>query len=62
MLSLRERLGWLRGVVKSEMGLVYTTLGTTGSSFLGGLFWLVLASLLDVESYGLVNYFIAYRR
>jgi O-antigen/teichoic acid export membrane protein len=59
MLSLRERLGWLRGVVKSEMGLVYTTLGTTGSSFLGGLFWLVLASFLDVESYGLVNYFIA---
>jgi O-antigen/teichoic acid export membrane protein len=59
MLHLRERVGWLRGVVKSEMGLVYTTLGTTGSSFLGGFFWLVLASLLDVESYGLVNYFIA---
>jgi O-antigen/teichoic acid export membrane protein len=59
MLNLRERVGWLRGVVKAEMGLVYTTLGTTGSSFLGGLFWLVLASLLDVESYGLVNYFIA---
>ena len=59
MLNLSERVRWLRGVVKSEMGLVYTTLGTTGSSFLGGLFWLVLASLLDVESYGLVNYFIA---
>ena len=59
MLNLRQGIGWLRGVVKSEMGLVYTTLGTTGSSFLGGLFWLVLASFLDVESYGLVNYFIA---
>ena len=59
MLNLRERIGWLRGVIKSEIGLVYTTLGNMGSSFLGGLFWLVLASLLEVESYGLVNYYIA---
>ena len=30
-----------------------------GASILGGIFWFVLASLLDVESYGLVNYYIA---
>lgn len=52
-------LSQLRGMLSSEVGLVYTTLGTMGSSLLGGLFWLVLASLLDVESYGLTNYYIA---
>jgi O-antigen/teichoic acid export membrane protein len=59
VLNLRSRIGWLRGIIRTEMGLVYTTVGNTGSSFLGGLFWLVLASLLQVESYGLVNYYIA---
>ena len=59
MLNLSEKVGWIRGIIKREMGLVYTTLGNMGSSLLGGLFWLVLASLLEVESYGLVNYYIA---
>lgn len=59
MLNLSEKVGWIRGIIKGEMGLVYTTLGNMGSSLLGGLFWLVLASLLEVESYGLVNYYIA---
>ena len=59
VLNLRSRIGWLRGIIRTEMGLVYTTVGNMGSSFLGGLFWLVLASLLAVESYGLVNYYIA---
>lgn len=48
-----------RGFIKSETGLIFTTLGNLGSSLLGGVFWLVLASLLDVESYGLTNYYIA---
>jgi O-antigen/teichoic acid export membrane protein len=59
VLNLSEKVGWIRGIIKGEMGLVYTTLGNMGSSLLGGLFWLVLASLLEVESYGLVNYYIA---
>ena len=49
----------IRGFLKTETGLIYTTLGNFGSSLLGGVFWLILASLLDVESYGLTNYYIA---
>lgn len=30
-----------------------------GASLLGGLFWLILASILNVENYGLANYYIA---
>jgi O-antigen/teichoic acid export membrane protein len=45
--------------LKTEMGLVYTTIGNTGSSLLGGIFWLLLASLLSVEGYGLTNYYIS---
>jgi len=50
---------WLRQLIKEDMGLIYTTLGSTGSSFLGAFFWLILASILQVENYGLVNYYIA---
>jgi O-antigen/teichoic acid export membrane protein len=59
MVHFGEKVVWIRGFIKAEMGLVFTTLGTMVSSFLGGLFWFVLASLLDVESYGLTNYYIA---
>ena len=50
---------WVKSFLKTEMGLVYTTIGNIGSSLLGGIFWLLLASLLSVESYGLINYYIA---
>ncbi len=59
MKNILSGVAWVRGFLKTERGLIYTTLGTTGASVLGGAFWLVLASLLDVESYGLVNYYIA---
>lgn len=59
MIGLKAFFRALRDFRKTESGLVYTTLGTMGASLLGGLFWLVLASLLDVESYGLTNYYIA---
>ncbi|MDQ1280811.1 MAG: Oligosaccharide flippase family protein [Thermoproteota archaeon] len=49
----------IRSFLKAEIGLVYTTVGQTGSSLLGGVFWLLLASLLSVENYGLTNYYIA---
>lgn len=49
----------IRGFLKTDRGLIYTTFGNMGSSLLGGLFWLVLASFIDVESYGLTNYYIA---
>ncbi|NLB76065.1 MAG: oligosaccharide flippase family protein [Crenarchaeota archaeon] len=49
----------LQGFIKSESGLIYTTLGNLGSSLMGGIFWLILASILDVASYGLINYYIA---
>ncbi len=59
MISLRAVFTSLRNFRKTESGLVYTTMGTMGASLLGGLFWFVLASLLDVESYGLTNYYIS---
>jgi O-antigen/teichoic acid export membrane protein len=38
---------------------VYITFGNIGVSVLGGLFWFVLAGLLPVDNYGVVNYYIA---
>jgi O-antigen/teichoic acid export membrane protein len=55
----KVRLSSLKRLVKDEVGLVYTTLGGFGSSALGALFWLILASLLTVDNYGLANYYIS---
>ena len=49
----------LMGFMKDNVGLVYTTLGGFGASVLGAIFWLLLASLLNVGDYGLANYYLA---
>jgi O-antigen/teichoic acid export membrane protein len=51
--------GYFKKLIKEEIGLVYTTLGGLSTSILGALFWFILASILNVSSYGLVNYYIA---
>lgn len=53
------KLGQLKRLMKENLGLAYTTLGGLGFNILGAFFWLILASLLNVENYGLVNYYIA---
>lgn len=52
-------MNWLKKIIREELGLAYTTIGSLGSSLLGALLWLILASILTVENYGLVNYYIA---
>jgi O-antigen/teichoic acid export membrane protein len=52
-------IGWLKRLMREDVGLVYTTLGGLGSNLLSAFFWFILASILNVESYGLVNYYIA---
>jgi len=42
-----------------DPGLAYVTIGNIGSGVLGAVFWLILASLLIAESYGLLNYYLA---
>ncbi|MGB9960259.1 MAG: lipopolysaccharide biosynthesis protein [Candidatus Bathyarchaeales archaeon] len=61
MPSFREAVStrMLRRLFKEDVGLVYTTIGGFGSSLLGALFWLFLASILNVGDYGLVNFYIA---
>jgi len=49
----------IKGLLKTETGLVYITLGNVGASVLGGLLWFILAGLLSVDNYGVVNYYIA---
>ena len=58
-LSIKGLFEKARGLLKRETGLVYTTIGNMGASVLGGLFWFALASLLAVDNYGAVNYYIA---
>lgn len=43
-----------------DRGLTFVTFGNLGSAVLGGIFWLVLASLLMAESYGQLNYYLAF--
>ncbi|MFX1263498.1 MAG: lipopolysaccharide biosynthesis protein, partial [Promethearchaeota archaeon] len=46
-------------LVKDNVGLVYTTIGGFGPSVLGAFFWLIVASILNVNDYGLANYYLA---
>ena len=52
-------VGWLIRFIKENIGLAYTTLGGLCSALLGALFWFIMASILDVNNYGLLNYYIA---
>jgi O-antigen/teichoic acid export membrane protein len=49
----------LRKLLKDEVGLIYTTIGGLGANVLGAALWLILASILTVDNYGLANYYIA---
>ena len=42
-----------------DQGLVYVTIGNIGSAVLGAVFWLILASILIAENYGVLNYYLA---
>jgi O-antigen/teichoic acid export membrane protein len=52
-------VGRLNQFVKDNVGLVYTTIGGLGASVLGAFFWLIIASILNVNDYGLANYYLA---
>lgn len=52
-------IGRVNQLIKENVGLVYTTLGGLGANVLGAFFWLMLASILNVDDYGLANYFLA---
>lgn len=45
--------------IKKEKGLTYTTIGNIGSALLGAFFWFILASILKVNEYGEINYYIS---
>lgn len=45
--------------LKSESGIFYVAIGNLASSVLGAVFWLILASLLNVHDYGQINYYVA---
>ncbi|MBS7633552.1 oligosaccharide flippase family protein [Candidatus Bathyarchaeota archaeon] len=57
--SAKTGINWFKRLIKEDVGLVYTALGSLGSAILGALFWFILASVLEVENYGLANYYIA---
>jgi len=42
-----------------DRGLIYTAIGNLGNTILGAIFWFILASIVKVSEYGLVNYIIA---
>jgi len=52
-------MGWVKRLLREDVGLVYVALGGVGSAFLGALFWFFLAAVLEVSSYGLVNYYLS---
>ncbi len=51
--------GLIKRLLKEDIGLVYVTLGNMGSAVLGAFFWFILATILEVSSYGLVNYYLS---
>ncbi|MHA1754915.1 MAG: oligosaccharide flippase family protein [Candidatus Odinarchaeia archaeon] len=55
------RLRLLETVKKAfhEKGFIYVALGTFTYTTLAGVFWFILAAILPVEEYGLVNYYLA---
>lgn len=54
---------WFNAKILKSIGinhdLAYVTIGNIGSAVLGAVFWLILASMLIAESYGLLNYYLA---
>jgi hypothetical protein len=52
-------VGRLSKFVKDNVGFVYTTVGGFGPSVLAAFFWLIVASILNVNDYGLANYYLA---
>ena len=59
MLYAKTILNRLKKLIKEDFGLVYITIGSLGANFLSAFFWLILASLLTVDNYGQINYYIA---
>ena len=49
----------ISNLLKLNLGLVQVTVGNTGASVIGGLFWLFIASIMTVEEYGRLNYFLS---
>lgn len=49
----------LKNLVRDNSGLVYVSIGFGANTILGGLFWFYIASIIEVDSYGLVSYWIA---
>lgn len=49
----------LKGLVQNNSGLAYVSMGFGANTILGGLFWFYFASIIEVESYGLISYWIA---
>lgn len=48
-----------REQLKENSGVAFTTIANVGSSFTAAIFWFLLASILNVESYGSINYDLA---
>lgn len=57
--SPKTWIQWLKRLIKEDIGLVYTTLGNMGNSIIAAFFWLLLASILTVDNYGLANYYLS---
>ena len=49
----------LKDLVQNNSGLLYVSIGFGANTILGGLFWFYVASIIEVDSYGLVSYWIA---
>jgi O-antigen/teichoic acid export membrane protein len=46
-------------MLKLQKGLIQVATGNTGASMIGALFWLFIASIMLVEDYGSLNYYLS---
>ncbi|MGH9879507.1 MAG: hypothetical protein ACRD5H_17900, partial [Nitrososphaerales archaeon] len=49
----------ISNLLKLQKGLIQVAAGNTGASMIGALFWLFIASIMVVEDYGELNYYIS---
>lgn len=49
----------LKDIIHNNAGLFYVSIGFAANTILGGLFWFYIASIIEVDDYGLLSYLIA---
>jgi O-antigen/teichoic acid export membrane protein len=56
---VKKEMKIINKIFSRNKGFIYVGIGTIGSALIGAFFWFILASIINVQEYGEINYYIA---